>query len=423
MSYLFQDVGPKAAGQKVCLATTAYDNPDASYTFSIGRSREALSEAGIQTAYFLLAGNCHVDDARNTIIQEFLASDCTDLVFLDADVSWKPRQLVRLCQNDKDLVGGVYPFRRGDKRGDMPVRMLAGAEVKDGLLEVEGLPTGFLRIKRHVLETLVRDVPHFTKNGARVPILFERTFDGVDRWGGDLNFCNRWRATGGKIYADVEMRLGHTAKIILNDSLGAVMRRRAGVTLKHICDKIKAGQETVHDMTEAREYVGNEYGALEDVLMMSVRLVRQATGPIIETGSGLTTVLMAAATKNTVYCLEHHALHAAQLKQLAAEAGVGNIGLCECRMKDRWYDPNDMDGLPEHFSVGLNDGPPRTVGSRMGFYEYFGGRVDTIIVDDADDAAYADELTIWADSENRTITFIEPRAALIHTGNTHEEML
>ena len=131
----------------------------------------------------------------------------------------------------------------------------------------------------------------------------------------------------------------------------------------------------------------------------ATRLVRQATGPIIETGSGLTTVLMAAATKNTVYCLEHHALHAAQLKQLAAEAGVGNIGLCECRMKGRWYDPNDMDGLPEHFSVGLNDGPPRTVGSRMGFYEYFGGRVDTIIVDDADDAAYADELTIWADSE------------------------
>ena len=92
-------------------------------------------------------------------------------------------------------------------------------------------------------------------------------------------------------------------------------------------------------------------------------------------------------------------------------------------MKGRWYDPNDMDGLPEHFSVGLNDGPPRTVGSRMGFYEYFGGRVDTIIVDDADDAAYADELTIWADSENRTITFIEPRAALIHKGNNHEEML
>jgi acetone carboxylase gamma subunit len=42
----------------------------------------------------LLSGNCHVDDARNSVVREFLASDCTELVFIDADVSWEPETLV-----------------------------------------------------------------------------------------------------------------------------------------------------------------------------------------------------------------------------------------------------------------------------------------------------------------------------------------
>ena len=126
MSHLFQDDGPKADGKKVCLATTSYDNPDAAYTFSLQRSRKALEEAGIASAYYLLKGNCHVDDARNVIVQEFLLSDCSHLVFLDADVSWDPEDIVTLCQSDKALVGGVYPWRKDMPMDTMPVRMLPG---------------------------------------------------------------------------------------------------------------------------------------------------------------------------------------------------------------------------------------------------------------------------------------------------------
>ncbi len=418
MSQLFQDDGPKATGQKVCLATTAYDSPEASYAFSIQRSREALTAAGIQSAYFLLSGNCHVDDARNCIIQEFLLSDCTDLVFLDADVSWTPDQVVRLVQHDRDIVGGVYPFRRQDthQAGDMPVRMLAGAEVRDGLLEVEGLPAGFMRIRRQPIETLAADAPHFKKKGSatEVPLLFERTLEEGTRWGGDLNFCNKWRRAGGKIYVDYEMRLGHTAKIVLMDSLGSAIRRREGATLRHVVEKVRLGTETFGDLTEAANYIANPFGAIEDVLALCVKLARKATGPIIEAGSGLTTVLMAAATDQKVYCLEHHGLYAAELRQFAAEAGVTNIALCIQPIKDGWYDLSDViEDLPDHFALGLNDGPPRQVGSRMEFFDHFGDRCETIIVDDADDPGYAEALKGWAAKNDRRIDFIAERAALI----------
>ena len=424
MSQFFQDDGPKATGQKACLATTAYDSPDASYAFSIQRSRAALTAAGIQSAYFLLSGNCHVDDARNCIIQEFLLSDCTDLVFLDADVSWTPDQVVRLLRHDQDIVGGVYPFRRQDaqKAGDMPVRLLMGAEIRDGLLEVEGLPTGFMRIRRQVIETLVADAPHFKKKDAptEVPLIFERTLENGTRWGGDLNFCNKWRRTGGKIYADYEMRLGHAAKVVLMDSLASATRRREGTTLHHIAEKVRSGTETLADLTEAANYIANHWGANEEVLALCVKLARNATGPIIESGSGLTTVLMAAATDQQVYCLEHHGLYAALLRQFAAEAGVTNISLCIQPIKDGWYDLSDiLDELPDHFALGLNDGPPRQIGLRMKFFDHF--NPDITICDDADDTGYAEAIIAWAGQNGRRVDFVGLRAALIRKLETKEK--
>lgn len=416
MSQLFHDSGPAACGQKVMLATVAYDSPDASYTYSIQKARATLSAGSIDSAYLLLSGNCHVDDARNRVVQEFLLSDCTDLVFLDADVSWQPFALLELCRYDCDIVGGVYPFRREDARANMPLRMIDGITEPNGsgLLEVEGLPAGFMRISRRAITALASEAEtYWNKNDRRskVPILFERTFENGNRWGGDLSFCRKWRALGGKVHAAYEMRLGHTAKTVLWDSLGAGLRRQAGTTLRHVCDRIRDGSEALTLFTEARVYMANPYTALEDVLALSVLMARKADGPIIETGSGLTTVLMAAATDQQVYCIEHDERWAQQLRVIANEAGV-SIGLCVCPIVDGWYDLDDLD-LPEHFALGLNDGPPRTHGSRMGFFPEFGHRCDNIVCDDADDPGYAKALTDWVSQNGRTVDFVDLRAALI----------
>ena len=394
------------------LATVAYDAPDASYAFSIQRSRQALSLVGIASAYVLLSGNCHVDDARNTVVQEFLLSDCTDLVFLDADVSWETAALITLCLYDADIVGGVYPFRRESIRDNMPVRMIEGITEPDenGLIEVDGLPAGFMRIRRDVIAAMAQSAQSYWNKRDRrskVPILFERTFENGNRWGGDLEFCRKWRQLGGKVHAAYEMRLGHTAKTILKDSLGAALRRQASQTLGYVATEIRLGSEDLGLFSEARDYCANAYSALEDTLALCVLLARKADGPIIETGSGLTTVLMAAATDQAIYCIEHDRVWAEQLRQWVAEAGVTNIGLCLCPIKDGWYDLSDMD-LPDRFALGLNDGPPRSLGSRMGFFERF--ECDTIIADDADDPGYMKAIREWAGP--RRVDLVE-RAAII----------
>lgn len=404
MSHHYYDEGSPAVGRKVMLATPSYDKPDTSFTFALARSREALSEAGIQSALLILEGNCHVDDGRNSICRDFLESDCTDLVFLDADVTWEPKQLVHLCQRDQDIVGGVYPYRR--EGGDnMPCRLMDNGECFDGLREVEGLPTGFMKIKRHVLEQMAAVRPWFFDKTNKTALLFDRPTpdENGTRWGGDIDFCNRWRAMGGKIYADEELRLGHVAKVVIYDSLAASLRRVTGQTLRHLAPKFRDGIEDVGDYNELWRYANNNYAADTEGLMMVAGLARKARGPIIETGSGLSSVIMATVTDETVYSLEHVDHYAAQTLAWAEEAEVSNLGICCAPLKDCWYDVGKFD-LPNKFAVGFCDGPPRLYGTRMRFFDEFGDRCTVIAVDDMkSDIRFSGAVHEWAAARNRPV--------------------
>jgi predicted O-methyltransferase YrrM len=413
---LYLEAGPTASGQKVMLATPCYDSPDASYTFAMARSREALSAAGIQSAYYLLQGNCHVDDSRNAIVRDFLASDCTELVFLDADVSWEPDALIELCGYDRDIVGGVYPFRRETPDNNMPVRMLGsiGDVDRDGLLEVEGLPTGFMKIKRAVLERMVMTAKHFVKDeGDPYPVLFERDYYGGGRRGGDIRFCMMWREMGGKIYAAPEIQLGHCGKSVINGTLGSSLRRRNGLSFKWVADRIKDGTARFATFREAYEATGNIWAAQHDVLELATGLARSTELPVLEMGSGISTVCM-AATGRQVWAVEHDPRYAIDTERMAHAAGVAsNIMLVETELLGGWYDLDaDMAKLPAEFGVGLVDGPPRAHGSRMRFFEVFGDRCRVIVCDDVDDVRYREQIRKWAASKGREIK-IDGRSAVI----------
>lgn len=413
MSNHFYDEGEPATGQKVLLATPSYDKPAAAYTFAIARARQALHDEGIQTAYLLLQGNCHVDDSRNSIVRDFLESDCTELLFLDADVDFEPKALVQLCKRDLDIVGGVYPYRR-EGGENMPVRMMPGATIVDGLLEVEGLPTGFMKIKRHVLETMAAVAPKYFDKIYETALVFDRPTpdENKTRWGGDVDFCNRWRSMGGRIFADADLRLGHTATVVVRDSLAGHIRRLSGQTLTHVIPRVRAGIETEEDYNEAFQYAANNYAADAGVLAVVTGVARKCRGPIIETGSGLSSVFMGAVTDQTVYSLEHVQHYAAQTVAWCEEAGVANVGVCYAPLKDFWYDVDQFE-LPKKFALGFCDGPPRMYGTRMRFFEVLAHRCEVIIVDDIKtDNGFAKAVNAWAEANGRTMQVLGRTALL-----------
>lgn len=396
------------------LATVVYRDPAASYTFSMAASRMALAAAGWASAYYLLSGNCHVDDARNAVCRDFLTSDCTDLVFLDADVSWKPDDLVTLLNFDADFVGGVYPYRRDNDVDMMPVRCLAGAVPENGLVEVDGLPTGFLRLKRHVIERMAAFAPKLrdTPTNPPMPVLFERDFLGEGRRSGDIRFAMRWREMGGKVHAALDLVLGHTGTMIHHDSMAAYMRRWGSETLSYMAKEIKAGRVSAELFDEARYAFKNPFTPPSSVLMTAALAARKADGDILEIGSGLSTIAMAAATEKKVWAVEHDPVWAAKLEQMAYQAGTRNIALVTAPIKDGWYDPKEMEGIPDHFALAFCDGPPRAVGSRMPFFERLAQTADIVIADDCDDPGYRAQVTSWCETHGRKLTMVG-RAAFL----------
>lgn len=388
---MMQVRGPQGS-RTIFIAIPAYSGAiGAECVASMVPALEALRVAGFGAEVCIETGNCHVDDARNSLVRKFLETDCTDLVFLDEDVGFDPADLVKLVSFGRDVVAGVYPKKEDET--NFPVLTLPGEiwSDRDGLVEVEGAPTGFMRISRKCLEALReahKDREFKTNNGVVLSPIFERIVDGEKRWSGDYSFCRKWRKMGGKIFVEPEMRFTHTGLKDWDGVLADFWRKQAGLPspkLLQAVERLRNGEATHEVFTRIYDGWGNPAAVLPDHLMAAYRLAKRHKR-VLETGSGITTIVMACAGAE-VHSLEHDKMWHDKLAALLARIGL-KTHLHYAPMKDYdgfvWYTvPKD---LPKSFPMALCDGPNRDYG-RSGFYRVIGDRIKDAdwLVDDCDD--------------------------------------
>lgn len=205
--------------RSVFIATPVYGPCAPQYVASLYSSVQLLERAGIKSMYGILPGHCYVQTARNHIVHQFLESKADDLLFIDADISWSPPDLVRLCGHDEPIVGGVAPFKADDKR--FPATHI-GERRADGLVEAAVLPTMMLKIQRPVFLKMAQEgyapLEHeFDWGGdpSKPTFTFLRffafTMDDVKHItiGEDVTFCAKWKLCGGKLWLDPDMTLSH----------------------------------------------------------------------------------------------------------------------------------------------------------------------------------------------------------------------
>jgi predicted O-methyltransferase YrrM len=354
------------APQRVVLATPSYGGLTPEYARSLYATAHVLGHAGYPAALYLMAGNCHIDDARNRTVRDFLSGPGTDLVFMDADQGWSGEEVARLLAYDRDVVGGVPRHKHAEET--YPVLPLPQAQAApDGLLEVASIGTGLLRIRRAVLERLAAAADsyreHEEPDGPAVPVIFERQIARGKRVSGDYVFCAKWRAVGGSLWFDPEMHISHVGETVWPGCFGAHARRRNGTTLRQILLAVRENVANEALMAELAEWWGNPEFALHPAqLMVLADLARQAEGPIIEGGSGLSTLVMAAAAPTQpVWALEHDTAWLGRLMRAARKAGLENITLCEAPLEGpagaQGYAVPDA--LPRTCALLVVDGPPR----------------------------------------------------------------
>ncbi len=380
----------RATGPRVFIAVPTYSGQvGVPFLASLVEALPLLEAAGFAVDFCVEAGNCHVDDARNSMARMFLESDCSDMVFIDEDVGFEPDAIVKILKATGDVVAGVYPKKQQDE--EFPVHCLPGERWSNahGLVEVEGAPTGFMRISRRCLEALRDASVSFEGSGGMYHVIFERVIADGRRWSGDYAFCRKWRALGGKVHVMPDLRFTHTGTKTWGGSLADFWRKQCGLPSPRLVEAIKrlrAGEATHEVFTQMFDAWGNPCAALPDHLMAAYRMAKRARGPVLETGSGLTTMVMACAGAE-VHSLEHDFGWLGKVRRVLDENGL-TAHVHYAPMKDygdfAWY--TVPANLPTRFAMLECDGPNRDYG-RAGLFRLLADRIGGAdwLVDDVND--------------------------------------
>jgi hypothetical protein len=229
---------------KLFLATPCYGGLCLErYMASIIKLQMELIREGIQLYFDTTENESLVHRARNVAVGRFMQkTDCDFFMFIDADIDFDAKAVVRLVRANKDIAVACYPkkvvmwdqakfaIEKGDER-DMAMLSSSlvinfGAQsrpVEDGFIEILDGPTGFMMIKRSVFERMqehyaeeldcVND--HQNRDFDTYCALFDCMIDPVTRryLSEDYAFCRRWQQMDGKIYADINTTLGHVGNL------------------------------------------------------------------------------------------------------------------------------------------------------------------------------------------------------------------
>jgi len=213
-------------GRKVMLGLPAYDFK-VSVKLAIAMAQFAVEapKHGIDIQICNISGCSVVSRVRNLIAKDFLASDCTDLMFIDSDITFNPQDIFRLMAWNTDpkkgIVGGV-PVAR--KKGQVYISTLeqdadGGIYMNSyGLVKAKRIATAFMLIRKDVFETLRDNHPEWKYHDDRVVdghpdkfcysfFDFKSTPEGYV--GEDYLFCDRATAHGYEVWIDPTIKLGH----------------------------------------------------------------------------------------------------------------------------------------------------------------------------------------------------------------------
>lgn len=145
----------------------------------------------------------------------------THVMWVDADIEWEPEHIMMLLAEDKDIIGGPYPCKTYPLKHTSASKPIKGGEETDSLIETYYVATGFMMIKRHVCEAMMKHYEDELKfrystktHGSRkfvdlfAPII---EADNNDLYlTEDYAFCKRAKQIGFQVYMSKRFQLGHT---------------------------------------------------------------------------------------------------------------------------------------------------------------------------------------------------------------------
>lgn len=176
-----------------------------------------------------------IQRGRNLLVQQFLKSQATHLMFIDADIKFNPADIIPMINADKDIICGIYPkkeinwdtVKQAMDKGvpNDQLKNYTGVFVAnlvdyqenvkvriDEPIEIWNGGTGFMLIKREVLESMKDSLPYYLNNtmdihnkanGEKIVEFFSCMIEPETQLllSEDYYFCRKAREAGFKVWA------------------------------------------------------------------------------------------------------------------------------------------------------------------------------------------------------------------------------
>lgn len=223
------------------------------YTQSLLTFQKTLAANNVTTTFSFMFNESLITRARNALVHNFLKTDATHLMFIDADIRFIPDDFLPMLATDLDIICGLYPkkeinwfavaeaVKSGVKNDDLKwhtgsmVVNLVGGDVTQTVplnqpVEIKAGGTGYMLIKREVFEKLADKVPTYTNNvmdlagGLQIEPICEYFATSIDPENNvllseDYHFCRVARQHGLKVWAAPWVRLAHLGSYLFEGGL------------------------------------------------------------------------------------------------------------------------------------------------------------------------------------------------------------
>lgn len=198
--------------KRVMIGTPSYDGKiDVWYTNSLCNTIKMSYEKNIEIIPMWISFDALLQRARNDTIHTALELSVDDLIWIDSDIEWEPEWFFKLLEYDVDVVGGTYR-KKGD-REEYVIRQLTRSlpEPITGLIEVNGLGTGFVRMSKNAMRYLWdTSKPYIDpKDNKERRMIFDVVIENESLISEDIHAFNKLSAGGYKIYLDPTMTCNH----------------------------------------------------------------------------------------------------------------------------------------------------------------------------------------------------------------------
>lgn len=162
---------------------------------------------------------------------------------------------------------------------------------------------------------------------------------------------------------------------------------------------INPGNPVINDLVYG--WGNHVWSAQHEYLADCIDRALTSRGPILECGSGLSTILVGAIAKRrsqSHWALEHTPKWAMKVQKYLDRYKLDSVILCTKPLKDYgdfcWYDA-PLESMPDGFFLVICDGPPGTIkGGRYGLVPFMKERLKPGCVILLDDAGREQELAI-----------------------------